>query len=270
MITGIVFSKDRPAQLHACIESIQKNAAGIFNINVLYTASNEYFQHGYDMLMDEPLGVRFIKESNFKKEMLGILDEFNDEKLLCFFTDDSIVYRPAGSLDDFSEVFDVSEMLCCSLRLGQNTVIQNPYKDTRSVIPSHSMSMKDKFLAWEWFRIPSSSNFGYPFSVDGHIYRKIDMIDIFRSYGYDTPNSFEGRFPVGSKLFPLMCCFEKSVLVNTPINIVGSSQNKSGENFGISLEDFNKQYLDGKRINIEKMDFENIIGCHQEIKMVME
>ena len=160
--------------------------------------------------------------------------------------------------------------MCLSLRLGRNTVVQNPYKDTRSVLPIRTMLVRSRFLIWEWFTVPSYSNFGYPFSVDGHIYRKNDMLKIFESYGYDTPNSLEGRFPVGTKLPPLMSSLTHSVLVNTPINIVGSSENESGKEFGISLEDLNDKYLQGKSINMEKIDFSNIIGCHQELEMVIE
>ena len=67
-----------------------------------------------------------------------------------------------------------------------------------------------------------------------------------------------------------MCSFKESVLVNTPINIVGSSENQSGEFYGMSLKELNDKYIDGKRINIDKMDFSNIVGCHQEVELVFE
>ncbi len=276
MITGIIFSKDRPAQLQACIESIHKNAPGIFDLNVLFTASDNSFQRGYNLLRSEKPQATMFKEQKpeygFKESLMYILKEHTkQDELFCFFTDDSILYRKMeASYEEIENLFNIDQAMCLSLRLGENTYIQNPYKKTISETPKNCAWIHDRFMGWEWYLLPSSSNFGYPFSVDGHVYRKSDMIEILDSYGYDTPNSLEGRFPVGTQLFPLMCSFKESVLVNTPINIVGSSENQSGEFYGMSLKELNDKYIDGKRINIDKMDFSNIVGCHQEVELVLE
>jgi hypothetical protein len=51
-INSIIFSKDRASQLHLLINSLYKNAPGIFNLNVLYTFSNEDFEKGYEKLKE--------------------------------------------------------------------------------------------------------------------------------------------------------------------------------------------------------------------------
>ena len=53
MINAIIFSKDRAAQLRLLIYSIQKNAPHVFNLNVIYTSSNEEFNKGYEKVKEE-------------------------------------------------------------------------------------------------------------------------------------------------------------------------------------------------------------------------
>ncbi len=53
MINAIIFSKDRASQLRLLLYSIQKNAPHAFNLNVIYTSSNEEFKQGYEKLKDE-------------------------------------------------------------------------------------------------------------------------------------------------------------------------------------------------------------------------
>jgi hypothetical protein len=55
--------------------------------------------------------------------------------------------------------------------------------------------------------------------------------------------------------------------VNTPNNIVNTSfANRNGLTFKSDVLDLNNDYLEGKIIDMESMDFSEIIGCHQEIE----
>ena len=47
MITAIILSKDRASQLHLLLESIQRNSGNLFDIRVIYEASNAVFERGY-------------------------------------------------------------------------------------------------------------------------------------------------------------------------------------------------------------------------------
>ncbi len=64
-----------------------------------------------------------------------------------------------------------------------------------------------------------------------------------------------------------MCCFGKSILVNNPLNLVGSSENLAGQTFGVTLEDLNQKYLDGYVIDIDELCKNKIIACHQEMEI---
>ena len=53
----------------------------------------------------------------------------------------------------------------------------------------------DYFYYWNWTNLGHiHTNFGYPFSVDGHIYKTKNILDHISTYEFDTPNALEGRF----------------------------------------------------------------------------
>ena len=73
---------------------------------------------------------------------------------------------------------------------------------------------------------------------------------------FDTPNAFEGGiFAKGWEIETNptgMACLKNSVVVNTPLNLVGSSENMSGQVFGVSLEELNQKFLQVHTIVILK------------------
>jgi len=273
MISAIVFSKDRAAQLDLLLRSINKNCPHFFEVCVLYTYSNKEFEKGYSLIQDKfPAHERYhwVDQTDFQKDLNSLVDRSNP--YVCFFTDDDIVYAESElRRHNINDIFTAFEDMCCiSMRLGKNISIQDQYTDEKCIPPMEVVKFDD-VLFWNWKRVGVAiSNFFYPFSVDGHIYRKSDIKNLFSKIEYDDPNQLEGRaFLHAYSLPPLMGSFDTSSVVNTPINLCGSSKNKAGERFGITLEDLNKDYLDGKVIDLESIDFSDIKGCHQELKMEM-
>lgn len=61
-INAIVFSKDRPAQLKLFLDSINKNAPGVFDLSVLVSHTSEEFDRGYGRVVHNPefSGVNFF------------------------------------------------------------------------------------------------------------------------------------------------------------------------------------------------------------------
>ena len=68
---------------------------------------------------------------------------------------------------------------------------------------------------------------------------------------------------------PKMASFITSKLVNTPSNVVQDVfQNRAGEEHGYSVKDLNDKFLAGESIDLTKIDFSKIEGCHQELEYV--
>ncbi len=281
MIDCIIFSKDRACQLHLLLDSLAANADGFFDdICVIYRATRGESLKAYDLLQAEGHSVQWLNEDeqagfntcfgndtrfNFKN-LTEQLIESSEAEYLSFLVDDNIIYRPIPEHPKYIEyVMENLELFCFSFRLGMNTTHEG-IQTTEPANGPEDLHMVDKnSICWDAAKIRGHTCFGYPFAVDGHVMRKKDILDII-TYYYDNPNGLEGKYR-GEPDIQKMGAFVDSVLVNTPLNLVGSSQNWTGYRYSMSLQKLNEKYLAGERIDLKKMDFSAIIGCHQELEL---
>jgi len=291
VISAIVFSKDRACQLDFLLTSLIQKGNELFDISVLYEHSNDSFKAGYSRLKEKYPSLNWVEETDFQKDTTDLITKGGD--LVCFFVDDNILYRKIEADEEvITKLFDNRDVFCLSLRLGANTIIQNEYVMQECVIPLRGEFVNETFLVWNWIaqcehcRAPLTGNYAYPFSVDGHIFKKslveklllgFDEMDergvrvVNHPLVFDTPNAFEGRiWDKGWEVSVMpkkMSSFQESMVVNIPLNLVGSSENMSGQKFGVSLEELNQKYLAGSDPDLDNMDFSNVQGCHQEIQL---
>jgi len=265
MLTTLIFSKNRACQLNLLLKSIQQNLPNfdLEDVCVLYTATTSRFFAGYEILEDSFPEVNFILQYDFEENTRAILHDANE--YVCFFVDDNIIYRQSSLSPVMVSDFMSKVPVCCiSLRLGTNTTIQDQYHQVPAILP-RTFFREGEFLVWDWSNCPPHGNFGYPFSVDGHIYKTTTVMDGL-TFDFDTPNAFEGRYDV--KHFEnFMACIEHSILVNNPLNLVGSSNNNAGKFYGHTLEELNNKFLNYYTIDLNSIMETNVIGCHQEIPM---
>ena len=100
MITAIILSKDRASQLHLLLESIQRNSSNLFDIRVIYEASNAVFERGYQKTKQEfyhkdRYGLQFpIRWYQRESENLStdIIKRLGSRDLTCIFSDENIVF----------------------------------------------------------------------------------------------------------------------------------------------------------------------------------
>jgi len=241
------------------------------NIVVLFEATERQYEEGYFKAIDTFSlynKIKWLRESDFQEDTLRLIERSCEH--ICFFVDDNIMYRsPLIDVDVIDYLFEESQLATFSLRLGRNTVIQNYYTNMLTKMPEDFEDVQlphtERMLLNDWTKLPRAASFGYPFSVDGHIYRKKDLLGMIE-YEFDNPNGLEGRFDV-NLLPPLLACLEQSCVVNNPMNLVGSSNNAAGRDYGMTLEYLNQEYLSGKRLDLNKIDFGNVVACHQEFKL---
>ena len=202
--------------------------------------------------------IQWIEETDFRS---NVLDAIDDRLFTCFFTDDDIVYRPISS--DLLFQLDDETVLCFSLRLGKNLRVS--YSRNRPMALRGDISLGEQFLKWKWTESPF--DFGYPLSLDGHIFRTEEIRYLTESISFQNPNTYEASLQ--TLTFPprdYMTSYQHSVLVNSPNNIVQNVfPNRRAEVHAYSTRYLNSAYLAGNIIDIESIDFTNIIGCHQEL-----
>lgn len=259
MLNIIVFSKDRACQLELFIRSMKKYFKEFdqYEINILYTYSNSKFKAGYDKVfkIHNDKNINYIKEEDsFKRHVLKLLNPDNPYSV--FFVDD-IVWK-----DDFTinctpfKLFTLNDnIMVLSLRLHPNLTYCYSAK-VRMKKPKF-----DSNLAFKW--VGEQGDYGYPMSLDGHFFRTKEIIALTNVLDFRNPNSYESilaRYPFNRHK---MICFEKSPIVNNPINKVQIFNNNIHGN--ISAEYLNEKFLEDYIIDLYDFEGFNNISCHQEI-----
>ena len=116
---------------------------------------------------------------------------------------------------------------------------------------------------WGWRGLPG--DWGYPMSLDGHIFRTLAIRRRLVSRRYDNPNTLEAQLALKPLRHRTMRCYEHSRVMNLPMNRVQRVfNNRSGE---IDPAGLNRAFLKGARIRLEPFDRFVNDSCHQELPL---
>lgn len=218
MIKVIVFSKDRPMQLHAYLDSLEFCIGSKYDLYVITPKSfdKEYY----------PVFNRFYKALDIPEDTYGnesfdtTIREFvktiNPNDHILFGCDD-VVYTRHVNIDFAQHLLNKNKNLVgVSLRLGINT----------KQFPTN-ISGDNRFIAWDW--TIAGGHWGYPFDLMGSIYSAKLVNDIISSQpvgSIKTPNFLEAK-GVGyimnnlKQSHPIMACLNsESHLVAQDVNRV--------------------------------------------------
>ena len=252
----IVFSRDRSSQLDLLIRSIKKYFQNwrLSNFIFLYKYTNPEFMAGYNLLKQEHPEFVYINESSFYNDVIYILDSCESDKLM-FLVDDIIFKEPFNPDDvDLSD----SEVICHSLRLCPR--IDYCYSLN---IPMRIPKMDG--LKWRW-REQGYNDWGYPMSLDGHVFRTNDIVRWIKLLKFNSPNEQESRMDEWARsdfnLPPKMSCFEESKIVNIVSNRVNVDHPNRQPDKPTDVAELNRLFLAGKRIKLP--DIKNNMSVHIE------
>jgi hypothetical protein len=279
MITTIIISRDRPAQLHLLLESLKINGGNLFDITVLYESSSDYFEEGYKQTqyhfskkyrrdVSFPIRWKAKKSENINEDLLELLS--NPRELVCLFNDQNILFDKVCSYRKIKSLFTHHSLSSLSLRLGNNTVIQNPYEAASFHIdqPKEGDFVLDRFLVWDATKLKSYTNFATPFSTNGHIYYYNLIKNVLERTNVDDFEQFElvvqkslynGAF-VG-KIPPNMACLEYSAVLHNSCNKVSDYKVTRYDNSELGI---NHRYTDGMRIQYNDFDFKHVSKPYQD------
>lgn len=172
----IVFSKDRPLQLHAYIESLLHYSELSQNqIIIIYKESEKIPYEKVKRIFD---GCKWINETNFDLDLRMAIELCSSHIMFgcddVLFIGDLKLKECITYLDDRQEIFGVS------LRLGDNI---NPHP----VYLENTLGFK----VWNWEEA-NSVHYDYPWELDSTLYRKIDIQNIIANLKeIKSPNFLE-------------------------------------------------------------------------------
>lgn len=261
MLSVVVFSKDRAAQLELCLRSVKRYLRrwDELSIAVLYTASSLELERGYERTRELHPEFRWVRETDFRTQTLELVDA--ERPLTAFLVDDDVLKEPV-SLDaaPFRALAEQPEILCVSLRMDPR--IDYCYSLDRPTPPP----ALDADGAWHWQGL--AGDWGYPMSLDGHVFRTEEIRPLLERLPFHNPNVLEAVLAENPLPAPLMACFGRARLLNVPANRVQhTAQNRSGD---IDPAWLNERFLAGERIALQPIARVRHRAPHHELEYEWE
>lgn len=256
----LVFSRNRPFQLDSFLRSASENAEiDKRDISVLHRYDAEYSE-SLDILKSEHPDCSYIDESNFREQTIEWVNSASD--IISFATDDAIFTRKIRSDLAREVLLQNPAILTISLRLGLHLDWCYPTNSKQSVPNGQIIS---QLFAWD--SKTAEGDWGYPLSVDGHIYRKQEILEMLKRLEYKNPNTLEACM---QHMLPFVqnisCCFMKSSYFNSPLNMVQTVyMNRAGQ---VTVEELDRAYRSGKRLNPSLLENFCNHSAHQEVNLL--
>jgi hypothetical protein len=261
----ICFSRDRACQLHALLESAARFLPGT-RPAILYKATTPEYRRGYELL-DSRIEADYTAEADFRSDLLAILERDRDPYLM-FAVDDQLFRRRVPVASAISALRD-QQVLCFSLRLSPQ--ITYCYScDIQTPPPTFTMGQDAGVLKWNW-QAGCRGDWAYPFSVDTTIYRTADVLAALKRHTFSNPNTLEG-FLAGDpcwKRWVMMACGPESYAMNIPANLVQDTF-RNLTCAGLAVEELNRRYLAGEKIDIEPLVAAEVCSCHVALPYTFE
>ena len=163
MTSIIVFSKDRPLQLHGYLESLLKYSdteqSGIAII------LKETDAVDYSRTIESFPMVKWIKESDFSSDLMSCLNAAKSDHVM-FGVDDVVFIKPFQFKTIETFLRNNNDVFGFSLRLGNNI----------KPLPKR-MLKEENYLTWDW-TTTNARHYNYPWELCSTVYRKTDVIEL--------------------------------------------------------------------------------------------
>lgn len=249
----VVFSYDRPIQLYAFLESTQKYVTGIAEQKVVYRASNDEFEKGYQEVKNKFSGVTFLQQGKHPKadfKPLTLRASFNSPAEYIIFAVDDIILKDYVDLQQCAQLIEEHDAYGFYLRLGKNVSFCYPENCQMTVPPLQEVCSG----VFSWHFNQARQCWGYPHTVDMTLFRKKDIQHAFERLPYASPNQLEGNWAglAGYVRNKKGLCFTHSKIVNLPLNRMHNDYQNRHMNFMTAqelLDEFNK----GSKIDIQPL-----------------
>lgn len=242
MTSIIVFSKDRPMQLHAYLESLllYSNTTPQ-SICVIYKESKVI---SYDLVKRSFSDVKWVEQKDFRADLEHCINEAAD---FVMFGCDDVVFTKCFSFGEIEDCLrKCRDVYGVSLRLGRN------------IKPVPHVRKKNKFLVWDW-KSCKCTHYDYPFELDCTVYRKKDIQGLLsKLQDIVNPNQLEAEVAGNFSLYvnrPMLSCYDglSKAIVITVNRVQNTCPNPvDGSSMTDTLTLF-RLYCKGNHIDVAKV-----------------
>jgi FkbM family methyltransferase len=262
---GVVFSKDRPLQLEATLSSFYRRCADADGValSVLFTCSDDPQWSAYAALSREYPQVDFVRETDFRGDLLALLA---GSDLVLFLVDDTLFTQPFTMAEIRAALGAEADALGFSLRLGHNTTYCYSLDQPQRLPLFHEIQTDT--LKYDW--TGADLDFGYPLEVSSSVYRVADLLPLLNALPFHHPNSLEELIARSTGAYrehrQALLCFSRSVAFSTPLNRVQSSHpNRASARPELSSASLLARFVGGERVDVDAYAGFLPQACHQEV-----
>jgi hypothetical protein len=261
----VIFSRNRPMQLTATLESIEKHIGGFKTITVFYHTSNNEFLAAYHYVQKDFPYVRFVmqerenRQAHFKRQLLEIIESL-DAPYFMFAVDD-IVVTDKVDLKECCKTLQATEAYSCHLRLGVD-ITASTKKISMPLPPLKKV--KGSLYTWYLCDAKGFDYWEYPYSVDMTIFPRAMVLAYTRRSQCVSPNTFEGCWNWSTPPLPQGTrglCYPTSRMVNIELNLVQEGWTPETPHI-YSTEELLQEYNQGIRIDVDELFQYPHTTCH--------
>ena len=259
----IIFTKDRPMQLQATLESFRKNVSGILDRHVYIIAkrSNSSYISGYQRVKHRFQNMNFWVESDFRKDVLHILSDTFYTHVL-FSVDDTIFHRPINIHQVYESMNEERKAIGFSLRLGLNTTYCYMLNKPQKLI---NVQQQQNILKWKWQE--QKHDYSYCLELSSSVYRTSLIRPILNELPFTNPNTLEVQMHANrDSKHPFLLSFDNSKCFSNPVNLTQIDFKNRNEN-GQTCDELLELFLDGNKIDLKSQYKQTLNSPHVAMKL---
>jgi hypothetical protein len=267
LVDAVVMSYDRPLQLWATLESLEKYCTGINTIHVLLRTSDERFAAAYEKLIERFPSVIVHHQSNshpqkdFKSLFLNATFGKSSPSPYVLFIVDDIIVTDYIDLNQCIRKKEHYKAWGFFLRLGKN--ITHTFVRTLRPTPPPKKGHNIENRCFLWHFHSCQGDWAYPNNLDMTLYRKDDIKRTLKRLSYSNPTNLEQKWYRTRTGKEIGLSFESSKLINLPLNKVANLENRTIP--GFSTELLLEKFLQGFRLDISPFFQVQNSSCHVEM-----
>ena len=256
----IIFSYNRPLQLFALLESVEKRAQNYNQIHVIYRTSSAEYEKGYQKVFDRFPNAHSLYENGSDFRSLFFQAVFNPSSpsdYVAFAVDDIILTRTI----DFAEAIQaMKQTQAYGFYLSNGLNLFNCYmKSQEQPLPTHVI-LDHGIYAWQFMH--GEADWRYPNTLDMGLYKKSTIEKDLRKLTFYNPPTLESAWAHKSKRKRIGLFYKSSKSVNIPLNIVSPSTNRHNNIF--TPRELLSFFNQGLKIDIEPLFEINNTSRHIE------
>lgn len=259
----VIFSYDRPMQLYALLESIEKNIKNVGKTTIIYRASDVSYKAAYGFVGKQFPSVELVAQGTKPQEdfkPLTLQATFDSPSDYILFAVDDIIVKDTCDLATCIEMLEQTGAYGFYLRLGDH--LNFCYSMNKAQAVPELANVQDDVFSWQFSR--SEFDWAYPHTVDMTLYRKKDIEPALRNMEYHSPNSLEGQWAsrAGQVMNQKGLCFKNSKIVNLPLNKVQKEYNNRSMSISTTL--LLKRFMQGYKIALDPLFQVKNASAHME------